>query len=410
MAQAISVILKVNNEEFDLSKMGLLNMSFDRYVSAGSSILPQLDLVMQDATGGSLLPIILDNENGKLQFKYGFTGDTDDTTRLSRDYVLDIIKVKPRWTNRAMTLSIGAVGRQLNTNTPPRLYPRGTSIQTIVEDSAKLNGWFIGDTNNRKDYVDLLNLKTDREIFKRSNQTDYSFLQDTVLPMCNRSITTNRLDGMSTIFWEFKLVHKGSAMPELYFRPANKRTAPRTVWEYQIGVSSDSAVLDATAEIDLSFLINGMNIRIPSTTEALLSIDQTSEEAIQELVYSKKDLVQEIIDKYNLPILQPDSINFTVEVVESEDLGNLTIEEIILQSLDKAMQAVATMDLKVIGNPDIMPNDLVSLHIVNADGNTNIFSSGANGNYWKVVGITEDIGLGGYTTTLRLVREVLTVS
>jgi hypothetical protein len=72
------------------------------------------------------------------------------------------------------------------------------------------------------------------------------------------------------------------------------------------------------------------------------------------------------------------------------------------------MNTINTMELTVIGNPNIMPTDLIEIVVRNKDGSANILSStSAVGSYWRIITIRESIGLQGYQTTLRLVREII---
>ena len=68
---------------------------------------------------------------------------------------------------------------------------------------------------------------------------------------------------------------------------------------------------------------------------------------------------------------------------------------------------MSKVTLKVIGNPQIKPADLVKLEVTHNDQTSNLISANGDRSFWKVIQITENIGLDGYTTDLVLAREIL---
>jgi hypothetical protein len=184
------------------------------------------------------------------------------------------------------------------------------------------------------------------------------------------------------------------------------------VWVYDVGTSSNSSVIEFTSELDLSFLINGLSIVLyDSDISSLIRNDNdviteanTPEAEIQEIL---KTSVEKLIKDYNLPITLPDRLNFNVTLKFSENLGSLTVEQRILAAIDHAIQSVSKVTLKVIGNPQIKPADLVKLEVTYNDQTSNLISANGDRSFWKVIQITENIGLDGYTTDLVLAREIL---
>ena len=250
MAQTVSVRLEIDEDYIDLNEHGLLNMTFDRFSASDTSgILSELDLIMYDKTGSSLLPLILHNVDGQLRLQYGFVGDTEDTTLLSEVYVLNILKIKPRWTNRASTLSIGAIATQVAKPPLARYYKAGTSIEAIVKDIAKYNGWSMGPEDANVE----ANGKIPVDLYKDPAKSDFTFIKETLIPIVEAQYITVK----KVTFYDFRLVGTALGRPELFFRPKtpNKK---RKVWSYSIGTNINSNVISVDADIDLSFLIKGL--------------------------------------------------------------------------------------------------------------------------------------------------------
>lgn len=400
MAQKISVFLETEDKRIDLNKHGLLSMSFERYNSiASKSTLNNLDLVMFDSTGDELLGILASNNDGSIRIQYGFTSDKEEETKMSPVYSLNVIKLKPRWTNRATTISVGAYGVQIKTDSPPRLYSRGTPIVDILYDLSAYNEWDT-EINLSRDIV------IDRDLLKEEGMEDIEFIATRLHPIAERATIYKK---NSINFYDVKLVARQVGRPLFYFLPKN--TMKRKVWTYSVGTTDYSEVIDCTLDIDMSFLIGGFNITIPATDPDFLLMKGRGEdeEHIKKLLQDKKPIIQGLLDRYNIPMTIPNSINFNVTIVppEGDDpaLAGLSTEERIVKALGDAIKFLSTTKLVVVGNPYIQPNDLIALDIRNMDGTQNILSSGASGSYWEVIRINESIGLDGYKTELTLVRQ-----
>lgn len=402
MAQTISVRIELEDGYIDLNQHGLLNMTFDRYSADDSSgVLSELDLILYDTSGSSLLPLLLKNANNQIRLRYGFVGDNQ---KLSEIYTLNIIKIKPRWTNRAATIALGAFASQISKMPQARYYKAGTSIESIVKDIANYNGWYMG-TNN--DNVKVSG-KIPTDVYKKPEQSDFSFLKQTILPFVEAQ---HRALGKLK-FYDFRLINTALGRPELFFRLKADKT--RKVWKYSVGTSFNSDVIDVSADIDLSFLLRGLTIEIPSTSldYALLSDDEMEKKLVA-IYESKQKYIEESLRIHNIPLVIPSKLHFTTKIVppegdsDDESLVAMKIEDRILKSITDTMKAISTMSLTVVGNPHIMPNDLIELDITTADGNPHILSSGPSGSYWEVIKITEHIGIDGYKTELKLARALI---
>lgn len=121
MAKAVNVILDVNNREYDLNTMGLVNMTFDRYLGepsvATSGVLSNLDVTMFDYTGYNLLSI-LQAERGNIRIRYGFDDNLSDV------YVLNSLKYKATYNNMGVMIAIGAYATQTNRTFPAEVFFR----------------------------------------------------------------------------------------------------------------------------------------------------------------------------------------------------------------------------------------------------------------------------------------------
>lgn len=405
MAQTVSVRLEIDDRYIDLNEHGLLNMTFDRFSASDTSgILSELDLVMYDKTGSTLLPLILHNVDGQLRLQYGFVGDTEDTTLLSEVYVLNILKIKPRWTNRASTLSIGAIATQVAKPPLARYYKAGTYIKDIVKDIAKYNGWYMGP----EDANVVAEGKIPVDLYKDPAKSDFTFIKETLIPIVEAQYITVK----KVTFYDCRLVGTALGRPELFFRPkANKQ---RKVWSYSIGKNINSNVISVDADIDLSFLIKGLTIEIPATTLDYAILSETElEDKLTTIYADQKEYMEEALKKYNIPLMLPSKLKFNTKIMppegDEDDEGTiaLKIEQRILAAITNAMKTISTMKLTVVGNPHIMPNDLIELNVLNIDGTHHILSSGASNSFWEVIKISEQIGLDGYKTELTLARALV---
>lgn len=405
MAQAVKMYLLVNGKEVDLTEAGIINASFDRYMNPNnvrSGILSQMDLVLFDTKGSNLLPQLTGSAANSITFKYGFI-DEDSPTRdryMSPWYKLDLIKVKSRWTNGGATLSLGAVGQQIQVSTQARIYLKGTKISRIVSDIAKAQGW---DTTYVH-WISLERLVLLNDIIKEAGEDDFVFLEQKIKPLC---YTSGLVSG--TVFepWVVRLFKIGT-ITHLHLAPVSKKIK-ETVWVYDIGVTPNSQVLEFTSEVDLSYLIKGLNLVVYSSdVDLLVGPDRDQEQIVQETVKKATKCVREILENYNIPIRLPDNIAFNVTLKYSEDADGLTLEQRILAALDRAIQNVAKVELTVVGNPHIMPNDLVLLNAKYIDGVSQLITADGGSSYWRIVQITENVSLGNYTTSLVLAREIIT--
>lgn len=405
--KAIKMYLKVNNEELDLTDAGLLSASFDRFGdpnNENSDVLTRLDLVVFDVKGSQVLSRLTGGDAKTITFRYGFVDDQAENKYidLSPEYTLDIIKLKTRWTNGGATVSVGAVGRQKNNvSSGARIYLRGESIKDIVLDIARAQGW-------NTSYVKIdESLQLSEAIYKDAKTEDWDFINQTIKPLC---YSAGIVTGKNLNSWVVKLFTMG-AETYLQFAPTGANIE-RRVWVYDVGTSSSSSVIEFTSELDLSFLINGLSIVLYDSDISslikkgndVITEANTPEAEIQEIL---KKSVKKLIKDYNLPITLPDRLNFNVTLKFSENLGSLTVEQRILAAIDHAIQSVSKVTLKVIGNPQIKPADLVKLEVTYNDQTSNLISANGDRSFWKVIQITENIGLDGYTTDLVLTREIL---
>jgi hypothetical protein len=411
MARAVNVMLEVNNKEYNINNMGLVSMTFDRYLGntsdRTSNVLTNLDITMFDYTGYQLLSI-LQKERGKIKLKYGFEDDMSST------YILNSLKYNATYNNMGVMIAIGAYALQTNKKFPSEAYPPGVPVGDMLRTFAKRNGWYIGEEGSNE-FISVGDMKTIEALYKTADEDDMSFITLKLLPQCNRVLLAGNANDVTEI-WDVRLIMNGSR-PEFYFRENNQRATTRRVYHYNYGVNTKSNVISLTNSVDMSFLVNGLTIQVPMTASDFLVTDDQLEEKKQEIrdiLAEQTSYIERLISDYGLPSMSPSDFDWNIELIEAEDAKTSDPEVLrisILDKINKVMNAVNTIELQVIGNPKIMPTDLVSLDVRNRDGRINILSSAsAVGGYWRVVGIREEIGMGGYSTTLKLVREVTTSS
>lgn len=413
MAQTVNFIISLKDgKSIDLNEMGLISASFDRYLSdeydETSQAVPLIDIVMFDTSGSKLLPQLLGRsideqkaKQNKIRFKYGFGGNSEEETSMSHTYELTIVNVKNRWTNRGSTISIGAVATYIREKSPAVYFPAGTKVKEIIKSFAANNGWDIGHNADYLEFDD--DLKLSKDVYKKANDFDVDFIKNEIVPLINTATSDYVITGKSSVFKSI-FSYNGTTL-QLMILPT-KGLVERRVWRYSVGDAYSDKVLDFTGELDVSFLLNGVNIKLPNDLPELSILkDEDKQEVLDKFINSKVKEIEDTLTKYNVPLVLPDQLKFRWEISPDIKSDNLTLEEIILKEVDRIIQSITTSTLTVVGNPKLNSGDLIELKVFNQDGTLNFISSNTYSQLWRIIKITEDINLSGYTTTLKLVRE-----
>jgi hypothetical protein len=413
MAQVINVLLEIRNsktglvEEYDINKMGLISMRFDRYLGnqkvKTSAVLSELELMFSDKTGSTLLAILQNSKENTLRLKYGF----DDN--LSEIYQLNIIKINTTYNLMGCTVAVGAIAMQKSMSFPAEVYEIGTSIRSILETIARRNNWYIGiDNNTISEYIAVdQNIKLPTHLLKAQNEYDIDFIINKIKPICNLSaVNLSEAGGPLLDFFDVSLVYKNKRLT-FYFVKNITRQTTKNLWSYGFGTSFDNQIIGMTNKLDQSYLINGITLQVPQTlsdkAEALLSDAEDYSTKIKNLVANKQDVINKILSDYNLPNLAANNFAWNIEFIDAESSENRSLEEIIRDKFEETVRVFNTIELEVIGNPFIQPGDLIEISV--ASGRKVYFEG-----YWKVVTISEEIGISGYTTSMNLVREITKTS
>ena len=404
MARAVNVLLDIQGKQFDINKMGLTSLTFDRFLGStrniSSSVLSNLDMTVFDKTGSEILALLQQNQN-RILLKYGFEGDD-----FSQTYLLNVIKFKATYNNLGIMVGIGAIGTQLNRKFKAEVYKKGTLISDILKVMARRNGWYIGQNENDKEYVSVKS-ELSTEIYKPSNKTDMEFITEVLLPMAGKS-AFDPSSAISGDLFDVRLTFQNNRL-EFYFRELSGFQTTRRVWTYEYGASTKNNIISMTNSVDFSFLVKGLSLQIPVTSENLiLKTEEQNRLEVTEVIDSSIAKIEQIVNDYGVPFFDPNNFLYNIELVPSEETGPLVVEQIILDKLKQIMNTINTIEITVIGNPRIMPTDLIEINVKNKDGSPNIFSSYmATGSYWRVITIREEIGLQGYSTRMQLVREIV---
>lgn len=393
-------------------------MGFDRYSSNqkivnGTTILSELEITFFDKTGTNILTILQDKSN-KLRIRYGFDNN------LSSVYELTILKINTTYNNMGCIVSIGAIAKQEQFKFPAEVYKKNSSIRDIIIKLAERNNWYIGEKPYNK-HIQLYNSTVlPHDIVKLANESDIDFLVNKIKPIANMT-ATNETDplNLGIDYFDVQLTYRMSSYEdnrlELYFIRNLRRDVTRNVWKYKYGASPDNQIIGMTNKIDQSFLLGGIKIQIPYTAvdniEAMLTGNENYSLKVQDIVTDQLDELNKILEMYNLPNLSTEALHWDVEFVNSEDLGQLTIPELIIKKFEEYISVLNTIDLEVIGNPYIRQGDLIEIEVMlnptqdptSDRPQQHPFFTG----YWKVITIREEIGPTGYTTKLNLVREII---
>lgn len=402
--RAINAQLILNNgSTFDIHKSGLIKLTFDRYLgdeaNIDTGILQKLDITMFDKGGNDIASIIQSNAQ-TIRLRYGF----DD--ELSEVYTLNILRMKATRGDTGTAIALGGIGIHNIEKFQAELYKPGVLISDIIKVMAERNNWALDIDADIPITIPLL--KTEKE-------TDFDFIRHKLLPIATRTVlkTENETASFSTSkFWDAKLYGIGTART-IHFRPKSDRGTARRVWNYSYGTSLENQILDYTLDINMSHLIQGLTIQVSSNAVevAFLQNKEDLDTFLDTMISDISNDIQEIHDKYNVPMLDLSNFRFNVELIDA-DIGEDTLEQDIkariLSAIDRAVSIIHTVDLTVVGNPEIKPTDLITLTVMNKDGSYDYLTTPAGSKtYWRVLKITEEIGANGYRTKLHLAKEIL---
>lgn len=411
MPQAINVILvDSNGEEFDINKNGLVKMTFDRYLGSPkdleSEILSQLDVTLFDKTGYEVLSK-LQGSNSKLRLKYGFSD------RMSPVYKISITKIRSTFNNLGCMVSLGAYGVRSKLKFSAEIYDAGTRVDDLLIAFAERNNWYIGEIISRSgsgrvmyENIDCKDIVLVEPLLKSADMTDIEFIEKELVPLCNRAVVIAD-DEYITELWDWKLFVLG-ATTHFTFLPINQgtQTLKQRVWVYSQGDTTSSEVISVTNDIDYSFLINGLYIKVPvEAYESVLVSDEQITKDLSQALFGNWNSIKAVLEEFGLPGIEADEIKFNVELVPFEEAGDETIENRIVNSLKNAIMAINSIELTVVGNPDIKATDLIDLTVMNRPSSSGIVHKNIVSGIWKVISIREEIGVSGYQTTLNLVRN-----
>ena len=390
-----------NGNTFDIHQSGLIKLTFDRYLSdeanIDSGILQKLDITMFDK-GGNDITSIIQRENQTIRLRYGF----DD--KLSEVYTLNILRMKATRGDTGTAIALGGIGVQNTEKFQAELYKPGALISDIIKAMAIRNNWELD--------IDV-DIPITIPLLKTENETDFDFIRDKLLPIATRTALTTETASYSTSkFFDAKLYGIGTART-IHFRPKSSRGTARRVWEYSYGTSLDNQILDYTVDINMSHLIHGLTIQVSSNAVevAFLQNEADLDTFLETMISDISNDIQEIHDKYNVPMLNLSNYRFNVELIDA-DIGEDNLEQDIkariLSAIDRAVSVINTLDLTVVGNPEIKPTDLIKLTVMNKDGSYDYLTTpSGSSTYWRVLKITEEIGANGYRTRLHLAKEIL---
>lgn len=402
-----------NKKTLNVNEAGLVNMRFERLLgntsNHGSNLLTSLEIIIFDRLGGNQVLSFIQEADNKINLRYGFEGTIES---MSPVYILEPIRYKVVYENLGSMITIKAVARQQSLSNQSYLFKQGASINEIVRQLAKRNNWYIGGPND-KTYVNVSEYaKLPDVLYKTAQEDDFTFIQNTLAPIAQRTVYVTS-DVIPNSLWDCRLIREGGR-DTLYFRP-HERNTTRRVWSYHYGVTDYSEVISITNDIDYSFLLEGLTVRIPVLrSEMYIDPDKTKKALENKMTSSDmKKKVKDIFTNYDtlsgVVTTFMNNLRYNIELVPSENIGDLTEDQYIIKAIEDAIASVSKINMEVIGNPDILSTDLIELTVMTREGIPNILSSTGN-LMWKVIGITEEIGLSGYKTHLTLVRERLTKS
>lgn len=403
----IKVLLQTGTTNIDINKQGLLYMKFKRYLNntldRSSNILTELDLSFYDYTGYDLLGIIQQNKSN-LFIQYGF--DTEDGSRMSPVYKVTPTRYRAVQDNRGIVLGVGGFGLQLALNIDnAENFKEKSSIRDIILHLARRNGWYTG--TEQRSTIDIAGTLPNA-IVKPAGTRDFDFIQQTLLPIADRTTVVNNagentgtLIRGQTGFYQATLSEDGGSMRLDVFKQG-EGSIDRKVWRYEYGTGTDSQIISMTNDINYDWIIDGLNMKIPKFDDDYLLSDSELKTKYQDELVSLEKKVRAIFEANMLEYpAELKEISLKITLVDPEDLEYKTPNEVIMEQLKNILNTLNTIELTVVGNPNIRATDYIDLRAVNRDG-VGLIQQGL----WRIIEITENIGISGYQTVLKLVREV----
>ena len=415
MAQVVKVYLESTAPSgprvLDINREGLIKLSFDRLLgdtsNLGSNILSNLDLVIRDSDGGNRVLSFIQAAGGQVRLSYGFLNEdgSDINMDMSPIYVLYPIRYVTTYESGEGMISIKAIARQQSRQSSSYMFKAGTEIHEIVTKLAIANGWYIGEgLDDRKNFINVdSRIRLKDVLYKTADMDDFTFIRDVLKPICESTMVPTSTD-IPASRWDCRITYEGKGQ-SFYFRPNERGTYTKRVWEFNYGVDAKSNILGMTNDVDLTFLIKGLTVRIPMLKTEIYMDPKDTKKDIKSRLANKQAYVAEVIRSYNIPLaIGNEDFLWNVELYPAEDVGDLDEETFLNNAINEAIQSISTLTLTIIGNPHIYGTDLVKLNVITRSGQKSILSSTSN-LLWKVTGIREEIGLDGYKTHLTLVRE-----
>lgn len=406
----IQVLLHLDNEKVDLNTKGLMTLKFERYIGSHrdqtSNIITELNMTILDTSGYEILGLIQRSsqtleQSGNIYLQYGFKDS--EGGNMSPIYKVTPTRYKSHYDNRGMSLGIGGFGIQATKEfNDAEFYQGGTEIKDIILALAHRNGWTASEDTIK------VNGKLPYNLVRKANITDFQFITEKLLPIAevNTVVTgrQSRLDGYSG-FYTAVLQPGGLGSLVLTVLPSGDSTVNTPVWRYTYGIDDQSQIINMTNEIDFDWLVNGIHLKIPLKEDEYIIKEEKLRERYDKKLKSLEKIIHKIFTDNLLNFPSTGDITYKVEFVQAADMEDgETTEEIIVKTIRNLINTINTIELTVVGNPNIKATDLIDLVAVNKEGHSEIVSG-----FWRVIGITESIGVGGYQTILKLVRHNINV-
>lgn len=391
---------KGREKVLNLNQQGLVSMEFERYLSdikhRASNIMTDLDLTMFDSSGYTLLSAI-QSASGSLFIRYGF----DDN--MSPRYKITPTRYNTVQNNRGIMLGLGGFGIQDEFLTDKvEVYKEKTNIRKLLEGFARRNNWF---TNNGE-YINVSkNLVTPSIIYRDANTSDFNFIKEEIIPLLSRHTVFSDKEKTKLItnhdgFYDTILEENAGRIEFHIFPTIERNDITRNVWEYTYGVDTKSLIIEMTNKINYDWIVNGLTVRVPLVGEYLVKPEEETKKQLKEVLESNLDLIKKIFAENKVVLPELENLKFRFQFYESDLTQYKDFKEIAEEKLREIVNVFNTMELAVVGNPHIRAMDRIHLIVKNKDGRDMIQTG-----YWKIIGIKEQIGLGGYQTKLSLVRD-----
>lgn len=357
----------------------LKSFTYERITDSSTGSANKFTIVCYDDTGLELEYAIAKGLND-CKFHYGFEGGAT-----SPEYTAQITYCKSNFSGGGVEVTIEGVTKGLTAMTTPKSSTySGDTIDTIVENIAKEEGWVIGYIEKCASVSDGSN---SNKTFIRSNMDAITFITSELIPYA-KSADTGEC-GFS-LYFKDNNPGKGATV---YFCPPNWRGAGSSdeYPEYEFEVFGDNYGNVLNFEPENSGLLTAV---LGSSSVDAQSIDTLKNEMFHVTVDKDSNSNRAVLGEKTMDVSQYKAIVGSSSST-ADELENMSAS---LWYHNASQSYPAT--LQIIGDPGVEPQTYITVLAMLRNGVPHHTSG-----IYLVSSVTDEITGGSFTTTLNLIRN-----